>query len=609
MSNIIMDYEGSAEGEGWKVYLDNIFVNWNQFEYAAHRSLQPFYARVVQVPPRAEGEGLPGLGQQHHGGGGGEVHASGHVARRVQLRRLEPERLASSSTARSCRSDRTRSYRLMRPALLEPDRALQLLHRQRAQDIPRQHRGLLHRAGEAPEARAGGPGRALRRFHPRFLLPALRDVQRATQIRQQFRLSTRLSKNCAHLRGDQRLHHGCTWSRCSGRSTVDALELGLKRAAFYLVKNGVLDGEARVRIHPEDGARERPGPGRPREGPSSSTTGAAPWSSCPPRRSPSPRAAAWPTWCTSCPGSSCGSGETVYVISGYYKHGDDKTVRKMRGGGGEVRPRLYRHERPLQDHGGRVRGGRPPRARWRASTTTSWTTTSSSTASTGASPPTEKIRRRVAFSRACAEVIAVFNLNPSYTFTNDAYAGIFNGIVQVRPLLPEQPELPGATPSSTSSTTADGSTSTPTTGWKTASTCSTCSTFPPGRPATSADPVYPDRINCMAAGIRFADRTITVSPSYAKQIEYACDGLERILKNVIGISNAIGRDFKSDLQRSFEESRFVPRALPELLDGHRGRTTRAQGEDRGALPGDPGGPEGGSKSIEDRRRRGMVERA
>lgn len=37
MSNIILDYEGSAEGEGWKVFLDNINVNWNQFEWAAHR--------------------------------------------------------------------------------------------------------------------------------------------------------------------------------------------------------------------------------------------------------------------------------------------------------------------------------------------------------------------------------------------------------------------------------------------------------------------------------------------------------------------------------------------------------------------------------------------
>jgi hypothetical protein len=43
MNNILMDYEGSAEGEGWKVFLDNIYVNWNQFEYASHRSFEYFY--------------------------------------------------------------------------------------------------------------------------------------------------------------------------------------------------------------------------------------------------------------------------------------------------------------------------------------------------------------------------------------------------------------------------------------------------------------------------------------------------------------------------------------------------------------------------------------
>ena len=43
MSSIIMDFEGSAEGEGWKVYLDNIYVNWTDFENASHRSLESFY--------------------------------------------------------------------------------------------------------------------------------------------------------------------------------------------------------------------------------------------------------------------------------------------------------------------------------------------------------------------------------------------------------------------------------------------------------------------------------------------------------------------------------------------------------------------------------------
>ena len=40
----------------------------------------------------------------------------------------------------------------------------------------------------------------------------------------------------------------------------------------------------------------------------------------------------------------------------------------------------------------------------------------------------EKLRRRVAFSRAATEVITSFNLKPMCTFTNDAFAGIFNGL-------------------------------------------------------------------------------------------------------------------------------------------------------------------------------------
>ena len=57
MSNIIMDYEGSAEGESWKVYLDNIYVNWNQFEYASHRSLDQFYSDIYKFHRKVKGKG------------------------------------------------------------------------------------------------------------------------------------------------------------------------------------------------------------------------------------------------------------------------------------------------------------------------------------------------------------------------------------------------------------------------------------------------------------------------------------------------------------------------------------------------------------------------
>lgn len=79
-----------------------------------------------------------------------------------------------------------------------------------------------------------------------------------------------------------------------------------------------------------------------------------------------------------------------------------------------------------------------------------------------------------------------------------------------------------------------------------------------------ADPVHGDRISCMATGIRFADRVITVSPTYARQIEYASDGLESILHKVIGISNAIGSDFRDKIEERFHASGFVEEWQPEL---------------------------------------------
>ncbi|HOM88516.1 MAG TPA: hypothetical protein PLU42_10865, partial [Spirochaetota bacterium] len=57
LNNIIMDYEGSAEGESWKVYLDNIYVNWNQFEYVAHRSLESFYRQWYRFHRSNKGKG------------------------------------------------------------------------------------------------------------------------------------------------------------------------------------------------------------------------------------------------------------------------------------------------------------------------------------------------------------------------------------------------------------------------------------------------------------------------------------------------------------------------------------------------------------------------
>ncbi len=57
MSDIVMDYEGSAEGEAWKVFVDNIYVNWHDFEAAAYRGLEDFYREAYSFHRHNRGHG------------------------------------------------------------------------------------------------------------------------------------------------------------------------------------------------------------------------------------------------------------------------------------------------------------------------------------------------------------------------------------------------------------------------------------------------------------------------------------------------------------------------------------------------------------------------
>jgi hypothetical protein len=124
--------------------------------------------------------------------------------------------------------------------------------------------------------------------------------------------------------------------------------------------------------------------------------------------------------------------EEVYVISGYYHQGSDKEKQKMAEAvekygitytGVNVHFFIMDQHYEVGVHSGKVDGvtyflldhheffdG------------LYWGYTAS-----------EKLRRRIAFARACAEVISSFSLDPHFTFTNDAYIGLFNGIVRCDP--------------------------------------------------------------------------------------------------------------------------------------------------------------------------------
>jgi len=258
------------------------------------------------------------------------------------------------------------------------------------------------------------------------------------------------------------------------------------------------------------------------------------------------------------------AGEEVVVISAIYHGGDEKAMEKMRRNiekydikytGKNVRFMILGNQYEVGVHTGMVEGIRYYLLdHHELFDGLYWGITSE-----------DKLRRRIGFARACAEVICTFGLKPVFTFTNDAYAGLFSGIVRSDHVYSSNPNF--------ASTTFlhiihNG-------GWQYFDAYHRYErgfdlfrlfNLPEWRAVDFADPVHGDRINCMAAGIRFADRCITVSPSYAKQIEYQCDGLEHILRNVIGISNAVGRDLRLRIERKFADSKFVERNFPLLLN-------------------------------------------
>ena len=176
----------------------------------------------------------------------------------------------------------------------------------------------------------------------------------------------------------------------------------------------------------------------------------------------------------------------------------------------------------------------------------------------------EKLRRRIAFARSCAEVILTFGIDARYTFTNDAFPGLFNGIIRCDHYYDSNPVFRNCT---FIHIIHNG-------GWQYFDSYHRFEkgfdlfnlfNLPSWRAGDFSDPVNGDRLNCMAAGIRFARKNITVSPSYAKQVEIACDGLEHILFNVGGISNAIGSDFRQKTEQSMRNSGFIEHMYPVLL--------------------------------------------
>ena len=57
LTNLLLDYEGNADGEAWKVFADNVYVDWNRFDSAVDRSVERVFGEVYAFHRRNQGRG------------------------------------------------------------------------------------------------------------------------------------------------------------------------------------------------------------------------------------------------------------------------------------------------------------------------------------------------------------------------------------------------------------------------------------------------------------------------------------------------------------------------------------------------------------------------
>jgi starch synthase len=558
MSNIIMDFEGSAEGESWKVYLDNIYVNWNQFEYAAHRSLESFYTDVYKLHKRLKGQGYL-------------VWANNSwVAAAVK-------HVGNDFWIAACNySDSTQNASLQfdNPALpIDPDGYYRLV------DIvysPITRHYSYYTGRELRVSRVN----TVVSYTDRVKLLRLERIDDMTPYYNDFlrdsffRLCSlshlgKFSEHFAFCEIVKRIGSYNELEKYFAETIIPLfwndhryfLKLGLKRCFYQMFKYRLADGALIFSYFDKLMADKDERIARLGESLIKHNK-RGPWVFMSAEADPFSKSGGLANVVYELPRELAKAGEDVFVITGLYHSGDDKAMAKMRTNlekykitytGTNVRFMIMDSHYEVGVHTGMVEGIRYYfLEHHELFDGLYWGITSE-----------EKLRRRIGFARACAEVICTFGLHPLYTFTNDAFAGLFNGIVRSDHVYMTNPNF--------ASTTFlhiihNG-------GWQYFDAYHRWErgfdlfrlfNLPEWRSVDFSDPVNGERINCMASGIRFADRCITVSPSYAKQIEYQCDGLERILRDVLGISNAVGRDLRKRIERKFIDSNFVERNMPLL---------------------------------------------
>jgi starch synthase len=553
MSNIIMDYEGNAEGEGWKVFLDNIYVNWNLFEYASHRSVEKFYREIYRFHKENKGKGYL-------------IWANNHMVAAA----IKPSKSGFWIGAFNfADSSQTAAMQFDNPGLpLHDDEFFKVVDPiySKITDTYSYFTGKELKVSHV---------NTIVSFVDRMKLIKLERIAKEDLDYNSFfkdsyyRLcsisdASKFLSNFSFLEAVEKSNTADEFLTFIKETVIPLLwdesksitKLGIKRILYFLYQHGYKSGKEIIGYiqhlsKDKDETIKQIAQSLEKQ----HSTGPIVFMSS--EADPFTKSGGLANVVFELPRELVKHGEEVYVITGYYRHGSPKAVEKMQKAikkfkvsytGKNVRFKIMHMDFEVGIHTAQVHGVTYYLLdHHELFDGLYWGVTSE-----------EKLRRRIGFARACAEVICTFGLKPYFTFTNDAFAGLFNGIVRSDPFYSSNENFRDTT---FLHIIHNG-------GWQYFDAYSRWErgfdlfnlfNLPMWKADNFMDPVFHDRINCMASGIRFADRTITVSPTYARQIEYQSDGLEHILFNVLGISNGVGHDLYERMKAKFDESKFIER--------------------------------------------------
>ena len=568
LANLLLDYEGNADGEAWKVFPDNVYVDWNRFDSAADRSVERVFSEAYAFHRRNPGRGT--LVPTDHD----QVVAAIKPAPRglwlaVCSFSADSATVSVDLSAAEVIDDAAR-YVVVDPTYSPVTRGYahytgrelrvtplttSVSYRQRVKLL---RIDLVAASGGATGAGEGAGKDLLRDSFDRLLVARSRE-----QVAASFAYRALANAAASRERLTRFLDDALLPLYDAGAD--EAVALGLKRALYHAYRHGAAgagDGTGLRFLHAGAApAAARSGKVMAR---ALDLLRSRPVVFVSAEAEPFSKSGGLANVTFELPRELARLGETMYVITPLYRGGDERAVAKMRAAvarfgvtytGINVHFRLGTEHWEVGVHRGVVEG-------------VTYFLLDHHDLFDGlywGYRSNERIRRRLALGRAAAEVMVRFGLHPQVVATNDAAASLVSGIVRGDPHY-----AGGDTFADTSFVHIihNG-------GWQyfdcydryeDGADLFGLFNLPAALAPRFTDPRNDALFNLMAAGIRFADQVFTVSPTYARQIEHDCDGLEALLHDVIGINNGIGKDFRRGVTQRLARSRLEQRHAPRLAE-------------------------------------------